>query len=397
MDMNIIVQKFGGTSVSKEESRSHCLQHVMSELGEGNKVIVVISAMGRKGDPYATDTLLSLLGENVHHLSKKDLDLFLSTGELISSSVFSNLLHEHKISNTILTGGQAGIITNEDYTNAKITDLQPEKLLEALKTYDVVVVPGFQGMTTEGNITTLGRGGSDTTATAIGVGVNAKFVDIFTDVEGIMTADPRIVSNAKILDIATYNEISNLAHLGAKVVHPRAVEIAMQKNIPVRVRSTFSNTEGTLITNITEINSDNDLRTVTGITQTAELIQVSVRKERFQNIFEILSANDISIDFIQTTVDSISFTLPKHAKTFALSLLTSHDFEVNIIDDVAKVSIVGAGIHGVPGVMSKAINALYLNEIDVFQSADSHTTIWFLVPQNKMNDAVRALHDAFIY
>jgi len=394
--MEIVVQKFGGTSVSKEESRERCLYHVKSELQKGHKVVVVISAMGRKGDPYATDTLLSLLGHQTNHLSKKDLDLFLSTGELISSSIFSNLLHEHGINNTILTGGQAGIITNDDYTDAKIISLDSSRLLEHIQNYDVVVIPGFQGVTRKGFTTTLGRGGSDTTATAIGVEINAKYVDIFTDVEGIMTADPRIVSNAKILKHVTYNETLNLANLGAKVIHPRAVEMAMTENIPIRVRSTFSESEGTLISHQSEMDKFTNLRTVTGITQTDNLIQVIISKEPYEDVFQYFSDKQLSIDFIQTTPTSVSFTLPSSLKEKALSALEGKSNDIQIREGVSKVSIVGAGIYGIPGVMSKCTNALYQKEIDIFQSSDSHTTIWFLVNQERMQDAIQTLHDIFI-
>lgn len=392
--MEIVVQKFGGTSVSNPESRENCLHHIQKELKEGHKVVVVISAMGRNGDPYATDTLLSLLGNEKPLLSEKDLDVLLSTGELISASVFSHLLHENGIKNTILTGGQAGIITNEEYNNAKIISLQPQRLLDTLQHHDVVVVPGFQGTTPSGNTTTLGRGGSDTTATAIGAAVNAKFVDIFTDVEGVMTADPRIVEDAQIIDKATYNEICNLAHQGAKVIHPRAVEIAMQENIPIRVRSTFSEHEGTLITNITELNGDEE-RIVTGITQSSNLVQIRIQKEAYTNVFQQFSEHSISLDFIQTTPSEASFTIPHHMLKQAISILESYDQTYQFTENLAKVSIVGAGIFGIPGVMSKAVQSLYEKEIDIFQSADSHTTIWVLVPESNMKEAICALHHAF--
>lgn len=395
--MSVIVQKFGGTSVSKEESRIRCLGHVQNELENGHKVVVVISAMGRKGDPYATDTLLSLLGGHRHGLSNKDLDLFLSTGELISASVFSNLLHEHGIANTILTGGQAGIITNNQYNDAKITALHPQKLEHALRTHDVVVVPGFQGITSDGETTTLGRGGSDTTATAIGVSLRADFVDIFTDVEGIMTADPRIVSHAKVLDKAGYNEICNFAYLGAKVIHPRAVEIAMHENIPIRVRSTFSEHTGTLITNMTELNSNpSEKRPVIGITQTSGLIHLSIPKSRFENVYQTFSEEGISIDFIQTNTDSASFTIPTSLKEQTINILSSTDWRPTVTEGMAKIAIVGSGMHGAPGVMSRALGVLYEHEIDVHQTADSHTTIWFLVKEKQMNEAVCLLHDTFI-
>ncbi len=394
--MNIVVQKFGGTSVATNESREKCIEHIQVEINQGNKVVVVVSAMGRKGSPYATDTLLSLLdNEHKESLSKKDLDLFISTGELISASVFSNLLHSKGLKNTILTGGQCGIITNDNFNDADIISLKPQLLLSELKKYDVIVVPGFQGQTIDGYTTTLGRGGSDTTATALGVALKSKYVDIFSDVEGVMTADPRIVPNAKILNRIGYNEILNLAQLGAKVIHPRAVEMAMKENIAIRIRSTFSNELGTLISNQNH-NVNESKHLISGVTQTSNLIQVSVKKKSFQNVYSYLSERNISLDFIQTTVDNILFTTPKDLKEKVIGILELNKLEYEILENVSKVSIVGSGMKGIPGVMAKAIQSLYNKQIEVYQSADSHTTIWFLVKQERMNDAVCALHNAFV-
>lgn len=401
--MDIVVQKFGGTSVSTEEGRSHCLKHIKRELAEGHKVVVVVSAMGRKGEPYATDTLLSLLDLSEGNLNKRELDLFLSTGEMISATVMSNLLAKQGLTNTVLTGGQAGIITNEAFTEAKIISLQPKKVLDALVRNDVVVVAGFQGITANGDITTLGRGGSDTSATALGVALNARVVDIFTDVDGIFTADPRIVDKARSLTNITYNEICNLAHLGAKVIHPRAVEIAMQKNIPVRVRSTFSDHEGTLIGNSIQIErSEEDIKDqlITGITQTSDLVQVRVVKSddstQFPlDVFQSMRENDISVDFISITPFEATYTIPQNKLKLAKNTLEDLGYTTYFEEDFSKVSIVGANMSGVPGVMSQIIEALSSHSIQIYQSADSHTTIWILVKTQDMRNAVRSLHDQF--
>jgi aspartate kinase len=226
--MKVIVQKFGGTSVATSQMRERVLHHIQTALAEDYQVVAVVSAMGRKGEPYATDTLLELTkGEQLKNLSSREQDLLLSCGEIISASVLSSLLTHHEIQNCVLTGGQAGIITNNQYSNAQIVSLNPKRLHEELNQGKVVIVTGFQGQTADGEITTLGRGGSDTTATALGVALNAEYVDIFTDVDGVLTADPRIVEEATPLEMVTYTEMCNLAFQGAKVVHPRAVEIAM--------------------------------------------------------------------------------------------------------------------------------------------------------------------------
>lgn len=248
--MKIIVQKFGGTSVRDEHGRNLARKHIEKALQDGYKVVVVVSAMGRKGDPYATDTLLSLIDGANAHVTNREKDLLMACGEIISSVVFTNMLNKHGIKATAFTGAQAGFRTNNDYTNAKIIDMRCERLLRALKEHDVVVVAGFQGAAENGDVTTIGRGGSDTSAAALGAALGAEWVDIFTDVEGVMTADPRIVENARPLDVVTYTEICNMAYQGAKVIHPRAVEIAMQAKVPLRIRSTYSDSPGTLVTSI---------------------------------------------------------------------------------------------------------------------------------------------------
>lgn len=398
--MKYIVQKFGGTSVSTNENRHACLRHIQNALNENYRVVVVVSAMGRKGDPYATDTLLSLI--DTQNLPKKEMDLLLSTGEIISANVFSSMLFEENIDNVILTGGQAGIITNDEFTNAQIISLQSERLQKELQQHPVVIVPGFQGVTPSGDITTLGRGGSDTSATALAAAINAEYVDIFTDVEGIMTADPRIVKEASMLSTVSYNEVCNLAYLGASVIHPRAVEIAMQKNIPIRVRSTFSEHPGTLVTNVSEMNRYKDVydHLITGITQTKHITQLTITDQKHSStfhadVFKAMEEEHISVDFINVYAGGVSYTVSNTNAPKAIALLKTLGFTVKTREDCAKVSLVGGGIAGVPGVMSKIVSTLTKEGIQILQSADSHTTIWLLVQGNDMEKSISALHYQF--
>ncbi|MED4285700.1 aspartate kinase [Priestia megaterium] len=396
--MKIIVQKFGGTSVASSESRQHCFKHIRQGLEENYKVIVVVSAMGRTGDAYATDTLISL----APHITGREKDLLMNTGELISACVFSSELVEQGISSRVLTGGQAGIITNNDFNEAGILELRPERMLKELETTDVLVVTGFQGISDDLEITTLGRGGSDTSATALGASVNAEYVDIFTDVEGVMTADPRIVQDAQILLKTTYNEICNLAYQGAKVIHPRAVEIAMQYNIPIRVRSTFSDFTGTLITNQSELDEQNQRdngQFLTGITQTSGIIQFVVKTNMSYSLqdelFSLLENSNVSLDLINITQNSVGFTVKKDKTKKVEEILTNLNLAFKHRDDVVKISLVGASMTGVPGVVRKIVHTLYANDIPILQSTDSHTTIWVLVPEEQSKDAIRALHNSF--
>lgn len=396
--MRILVQKFGGTSVASREARLAAVEHIEDALQREYKVVVVVSAMGRRGDPYATDTLLGIIDES-DVVSKRDLDILMSCGEAISAVVFAALLRSRGHEVTILNGMQAGVITNAQHGEARILDLRPNRILEELEHGRVVIVMGFQGGTADGNITTLGRGGSDTTATALGVALNAEFVDIFTDVEGIMTADPRIVSNARRLDQVTYTEICNLAYQGAKVIHPRAVEVAMQKNIPIRVRSTHSKDEGTLVTNSVATMEGYRVmdQYVTGVTQSANVTQINipVQPSEHQAVFNAMAENDISLDFISVSLERIAYTVSDKDADKAVSILHGMGYNPFTVPDCAKVSAVGAGIAGVPGIMAKIVSALASEGIQILQSADSHTTIWCLVHRTDMEAAVRSLHRVF--
>lgn len=401
--MRILVQKFGGTSVATPATRDRVLHHMRKALAEGYRLVVVLSAMGRKGEPYATDTFLELIRSNGAGLAPRELDLLLHCGELISASVFSSMLHQNEIKHVVLTGGQAGIITNNQFTNAQIVDLKPKRILQELEQGKVVIVAGFQGITEDGEITTLGRGGSDTSATALGVALNAEFVDIFTDVEGVLTADPRIVEDATPLDTVTYTEMCNLAFQGAKVVHPRAVEIAMQTNVPIRVRSTMSDHPGTLVMSRPEsdrLAGELHERLITGITQMAKVTQVKICAKQGQfdlqlKVFKAMADHGISVDFINVNPSGIAYTVHDELASKAEKILREMDLEPILHPNCAKVSTVGAGITGVPGVMAKILEALTEEDIQVLQSADSHTTIWVLVRGEDMIRAVRALHRKF--
>lgn len=400
--MKIIVQKFGGTSVRDEDSRRHAKRHIEASLKEGYKVVVVVSAMGRKGEPYATDTLLSLVDGTRGHLSKRELDLLMSVGETISSVVFTNMLLENEIKSIAYTGAQAGFVTNNDHLNAKIMEMKCERILKELEYHDVVVVAGFQGAAKNGDITTLGRGGSDTSAAALGAALKADRVDIFTDVEGIMTADPRIAKKALPLSVVSYTEVCNMAYQGAKVIHPRAVEIAMQANVPIRIRSTSSDGLGTLVTNVNKGSQGPEIRErlVTGIAHVSNISQIRVLAKKNQynlqaEVFKAMANASISVDFINISPNGVIYTIPDSMTDLAISVLREIGNEPIVERNCAKVSVVGAGINGVPGVASKIVTALSEKGIGILQSADSHTTIWVLVKEEHLVDAVNSLHDAF--
>lgn len=401
--MGILVQKFGGTSLSTPDARQLVLGHVKRELGQNVQLVVVVSAMGRKGEPYATDTLLGWAASNGDSLPKRERDLLLCCGEIISAATLCSLMEKEGIPATVLTGAQAGFITDDQYGNARILDIKPDRIVEELNQGRVVIVTGFQGQTANGDMTTLGRGGSDTSATALGAALHADMVDIYTDVNGILTADPRIVENAKPLSHVSYTEICNMAHQGAKVIHPRAVEIAMQANIPVRVRSTFSEGEGTLVTHpegFRDVKADIVDRFVTGIAYVGNVTQITVELkpglEHLQlQVFKSMAGHGISVDFINVTSSGAVYTVSDHDGSKAVEVLYDLGLEPKILAGCAKVSVIGGGINGVPGIMATIVEALAESDVQILQSADSNTTIWVLVKKDDMVQAVRALHNKF--
>ncbi|MGP1907554.1 aspartate kinase [Metabacillus sp. JX24] len=400
--MKLIVQKFGGTSVKDDHGRKMALNHIREALKEQYKVVVVVSAMGRNGDPYATDSLLNLLYGGSASISKREQDMLLSCGETISSVVFTSMLKSEGIAAAALSGAQAGFLTNEDFTNAKILDMKCERLRRELDRHDVVVVAGFQGAAKSGDVTTIGRGGSDTSAAALGAALDAEFIDIFTDVEGVMTADPRIVESAKPLTTVTYTEICNLAYQGAKVIHPRAVEIAMQAKVRIRIRSTYSSGPGTLVTShhSEKLGSDLQERLITGIAHVPNVTQLNVTAKEGQyevqtEVFKAMARAGISVDFFNITPSAVIYTVSEEVTDEAVRILKSMGYAPAVKRHCAKVSTVGAGIAGVPGVTAKIVTALSEEGIQILQSADSHTTIWVLVKEEDMISAVNALHSAF--
>jgi len=404
--LRILVQKFGGTSVATAEKRASVVSKVSVAVHSGYSPVVVVSAIGRSGDPYATDTLLSTVKGICPDLPKRELDLLMSCGEVISGTILVSTLNSMGFEAVLFTGGQAGIITDQEFGDARIVRVEPRRILEQLAKGKVVVVTGFQGTTEDGQITTLGRGGSDTTASALGVALDAEAIDIYTDVEGIMTADPWIVKEARTIDTLTYNEICQMAYQGAKVIHPRAVEIAMQRNIPLRIKSTFSDAPGTLVTNMcpnrgvgTDITSD---RILTGIAHTPNVTQLRVLTGDIKNqhltdkrIFKAMALADISVDFISVQPEAVLYTVQDEVASKAVKILQNMGFEPGVVPSCAKVSIVGGGIAGVPGVMADMVEALSDAGVPILQSADSHTTIWVLVHKDDMVTAVQTLHQKF--
>lgn len=396
--MKIVVQKFGGTSVSTEENRKKVIEKVKNAVNEGYSPVVVVSAMGRKGEPYATDSLLSLVDDKFKNVNKLAQDLLMCCGEIISSVVMSSELYSAGIDAMPLTGGQAGILTDSNFTDATCIKVSPRKILDVVSQGRIPIVTGFQGCTESGYLTTLGRGGSDTTASILGVALKASAIEIYTDVDGIMTADPRIVKNANLIDVISYSEVFQLADKGATVIHPKAVEIAMEGNIPILIKNTLSNCKGTLINNFGDRVSD---KLMTGITSQKNRIQVSIKacenegNSKYKNVLDLVAANNISLDLINIFPKEQIFTINQKDKEVLVDVLKDAKLKYSLIEDCSKVAVIGSKMKGIPGVMAKIIKALSDNNIEVLQTADSHMTIWCLVHSENEKDAINVLHKTF--
>ena len=244
---SIIVMKFGGTSVQTEESRQHVIKHIRRNVESGKKVVAVVSAMGRKGDPYATDTLISMLKDVGEPVNPAELDSVMSIGERLSSAYFSHLLTMKGIPAAAFTGGQAGILTDDNPGNAEILEVNAHRIREAMSEGKTAVVSGFQGVTSEGDVRTLGRGGSDTSAVALGSSLGAEVVEIYSDIDGIANCDPRQIPEADFMDSVSVTQILSMADEGSKVIHPRAVKASLKTKTEIVVRNTFNEQSGTII------------------------------------------------------------------------------------------------------------------------------------------------------
>ncbi len=403
--MKILVQKFGGTSVSTQERRDMVADKIEKALKNGFFPVVVVSAIGRNGDPYATDTLIKLGNSIGVRSSPREMDLLISCGEIISCVMLANTIKKGKHDSKALTGGQAGIITDENFGDAEVINVDPQNIYDSIKKNVIPVIAGFQGKSEKGEITTLGRGGSDVTAAIIAEALNAEAIEIYTDVEGIMTADPSIVPNATVMDTIYYNEVFQMAEYGSKVIHPRAVEVAMRSSIPLIIKNTLTDSAGTLITNCDKnrkYRHDKNNKILTAIAQVSGRVRARIvfdgsagEYENDKHLFSIIASEGISIDMINVNPDFKLFIIEDSNKEKLEKVLERHGYNYELKPDCSKVTIIGNKMRGIPGVMAKAISALASKNIEVLQTSDSHTTISCLIESSYTNEAVNALHQEF--
>jgi len=399
--LSIVVQKYGGTSVSTEASRMKIAQNAIELKEKGKQPVIVVSAMGRKGAPYATDTLIDLFNMRGATNEGRNLDLIMSCGESISSAVIANTIESMGHPCIALTGFQAGIVTDDQFNDANVLQVKPALITKYLEEGYILIVTGFQGVSEEGFITTLGRGGSDHTAAILGEALNAESIEIFTDVDGVMTADPRVVKDAKVLDRISYDEMYQMAVDGAKVVDFKAIAVAKRANKPLVIKNTFGEASGTVITsdhNIDLIEYDID-SLFTAIASKNDIVQVAVNihydDDRNTALLDGLENQEISMDIINFFEDRKVFTINSYDLDKTKKLLTKLDLSYDFVEDCSKVTAIGHRIHGVPGVMRKLVLALSKENIEILQTSDSHTTLSCVIHRVHLEKALNVLHDTF--
>ncbi len=400
--MQIVVQKFGGTSVANQECMQQVKAKVQQKLEQGYKVLVVLSAMAGE-----TDRLLALAGEFSSRPDPAELDVLLTTGEQTSVALFSLLLLEHGIKARSILGFQIPMLTDRSFGRARILDIEADFLLEMLEKYDVLVVTGFQGCDQNGCLTTLGRGGSDTSAVALAAAVQAKVCEIFTDVRGVFTTDPNVCPQARKLNRIAYDEMLEMSSMGAKVLQIRSVEFAKKYNVPVHVRSTFDNGPGTMLV---QEDKDMELVLVSGIAYDKDqsrltLVDIYDEPGIAAAIFEPLASAGIVVDMIVQNPSregrtDMTFTVSKGDLERVLLIFQGLKEDLGakaVLQDtqVSKVSIIGVGMRNHSGVAAIAFKALQSEGINIILISTSEIKISCLIEEKYTELAVRTLHEAF--
>ena len=403
MRQKLIVQKYGGTSVANIERIKSVVQIIMKTRAAGKNVVVVVSAMAGE-----TNRLLDLSRQLSDSPDSREIDLLLSSGERISSALLSIALHSAGCPAISLTGRQMGLVTDNIHTRARIKHIDTERVIKILKKNHVVVCAGFQGISENGDVTTLGRGGSDTSAVALAVALNAEACEIYTDVKGVYTADPRLVPSARKLDMVSFDEMLEMASLGAGVLNVRCVEFAKNFNMPISVRSSYD--ENDAGTRIGKENLQMEQPVVSGVIADKNQAKITVKGVPDQpgiasNIFSALADHSLSVDMIIQNISDeghtdISFTLPTSCLNEALPLMEKiakkiRAEEVSADSNIAKVSIVGAGMKSHSGVAAKMFKALSRESINILMISTSEIRVSCIIRKKQIKLAVQALHDEF--
>ena len=400
--MGLIVQKFGGTSVADADCIRRVAGIITDTYRKGNQVVAVLSAQGD-----TTDDLIAMAGQINPRASSREMDMLLSVGEQISVSLCAMAIEALGFPVVSLTGWQAGMITNTVSGNARIKRVETERVQEELNRNRIVIVTGFQGINRNGDITTLGRGGSDTSAVALAASLDADLCQIYTDVDGVYTADPRRVRGARKLDEVTYSEMLELATLGAQVLHNRSVEMARKFNVNLEVLSSFTGNPGTKVKGVVKRVEKTFISSVAKDKDIARIALIGVPNETGTSfkVFSLLAKNHINVDIILQGIGheegkDICFTVAEGDLERAAGLLREHQESIGFCSmetnaDVAKVSVVGAGMIGSPGVAARLFEALYDAGVNINMISTSEIKISVLVDRQDATKAVQAIHDKF--
>ena len=399
--MSLIVQKFGGSSVADAKRVFNVADIVTSTYKAGNGVVVVVSAQGD-----TTDDLIAKAKEINETPSKREMDMLLSTGEQISISLLAMAIEKLGFPVVSLTGWQVGVHTDSNYSNARIRKIEHERIQKELDKKNIVIVAGFQGLNRYGDITTLGRGGSDTSAVALAAALHADLCEIYTDVDGVYTTDPRIVKNAAKLSEISFDEMLELASLGANVLHNRSVEMGKKYNVNMCVRSSLTRAEGTIVKEVVDM----EKMMVRGIAKDSDVARISIcgiedTPGKAFRIFTLLAKKSINVDIILQSIGrdgtkDISFTVSEQNLEEALQILEENKDNIayqslSWTKDVSKISIVGAGMVSNPGVAAKMFEALYEAQININMISTSEIKVSVLIDSQMADKAVRAIHDKF--
>lgn len=397
----LIVKKFGGSSVANKERIFNVAQRCIEDYKAGHDIVVVLSAMGD-----TTDNLIEMANAINPKAKKREMDMLLSTGEQVSVSLMAMAMHALDVPAVSLNAFQVMMHSTSRYGNARFKRVDTERILHELDSRKIVIVTGFQGVNKYDDITTLGRGGSDTTAVALAAVLHADKCEIYTDVDGVYTADPRIVKDAKKIDVITYDEMLELASLGAKVLHNRSVEMAKKYNVELVVRSSLNRSEGTVVKEASEM----EKLLVTGVAADKNTARISVIGVEDKTgiafrIFDTLAGNNINVDIILQSVGregtkDISFTVASDDLENAIRILEENKKRLTIQDitwneKVAKLSIVGAGMMSNPGVAAKMFESLYNSRVNINMISTSEIRITVLVAEDDIEQAMIAVHDGF--
>jgi len=400
--MALVVQKFGGTSVRNTERIENVAKRVIETKKAGNRVVVVVSALGG-----ATDDLVSLASQITDSPSEREMDMLLATGEQVSVALLAMAIHKRGHKAVSFTGPQVGILTSKSHTCARIEAINTDRIRKALRSGNIVIAAGFQGQTIDQEITTLGRGGSDLTAVALATALKASVCEIYTDVDGIYTADPRLIKDARKLDVISYDEMLEMAALGAQVMQARSIEVGKKYNIPIRVRSSLNRSKGTLIQKEVKSMEDVMVRGVALNNKEAKvtLFDVPDKPGVASQIFKTLADQNVNVDMIiqnktATRKTDLSFTVYKHDIKKAVATMKKTMTKIGggklVCDEnISKISVVGVGMRSHSGVASKMFGALARNKVNIEMISTSEIKISCVVASKSGQKALKAIHREF--